>query len=140
MHDVDKETGVFEVEKSSGSRHTVHFGILSDGNIPSSTCKDWVRHHLPCKHFFTVFRHRENWSREKLPPVYLNSAYLSTDVQALQNHFSPLSTAPAKMVDGDTESPGGDTESPGGDTESPGGDTESPGGDVENNETGHMPE
>ena len=109
VHDVDKENGIFEVEKTSGGRHTVNFGILNADNMPSCTCKDWVRHHLPCKHFFSVFMHRKDWPWEKLPHVYLNSAYLSTDTQALCRHFSIPTQNSSDMDSGDTESP---TETP----------------------------
>ena len=104
VHDVDKENGIFEVEKTSGGRHTVNFGILNADNMPSCTCKDWVRHHLPCKHFFSVFMHRKDWPWEKLPHVYLNSAYLSTDMQALCRHFSIPTQNSSDMDSGDTES------------------------------------
>ena len=103
VHEMDEENGVFEVEKTSGDRHTVNFGILNEDNMPSCMCKDWVRYHLPCKHFFTVFMHRKDWPWEKLPQVYLNSAYLSTDTQALHSHFSIPSQNPSDMDSGDTD-------------------------------------
>ena len=50
IHDIHLEKGVFEIEKSSGTVHKVDFGI--EDNNPSCTCKDWIRYHIPCKHFF----------------------------------------------------------------------------------------
>lgn len=84
--DMDGTTGVFEVQSESGSKKTVNFGHHS--NMPTCTCKDWQRFHLPCKHFFAVFQHRANWQWEQLPQSYLQSAYLSTDSDALAKHFS----------------------------------------------------
>lgn len=86
IHDIDFAMGVFEVEKTSGRKHTVDFGI---NQLPSCTCKDWLRHHLPCKHFFSIFANREDWGWNKLPNSYLQSAYLSTDTQALDDFFQP---------------------------------------------------
>ena len=87
IHDIDSENGVFEVEKTSGTKHRVDFGIRSSEQTPSCTCKDWLRHHIPCKHFFAIFTHRTAWHWNNLPQTYLQSAYLSTDTQALHDYF-----------------------------------------------------
>ena len=55
--------------------------------MPSCTCKDWARWHIPCKHFFAVFREIPDWSWESLPTGYLSSAYLTTDNEALADYF-----------------------------------------------------
>ena len=47
--------GVFEVNKMNGSKHVVNFGC--EASSPSCTCKDWVRWHILCKHFFAVFNY-----------------------------------------------------------------------------------
>ena len=49
--------------------------------------QDWTNWHIPCKHFFTIFKHRAAWQWGNLPPSYLHSPYLSTDVEALNKHF-----------------------------------------------------
>ena len=49
VHDIDSEKGVFEVEKTSGSKHRIDFGVSTSEEMPSCTCKDWLRHHIPCK-------------------------------------------------------------------------------------------
>ena len=87
IHDIDNVTGVFEIEKTSGKKHTVNFGTEDPNYMPSCTCKDWLRHHIPCKHFFSLFAYRNDWGWDKLPESYLKSAYLSTDVQALDDFF-----------------------------------------------------
>lgn len=43
----------------------------------------WVpilgRNHLPCKHFFAIFRHYPEWGWKKLPQHYTNSSMLTLD-------------------------------------------------------------
>ena len=73
--------------KDSGAKHTVSFFTESDDQMPFCTCKDWARWHIPCKHFFTIFREIPDWSWESLPTGYLNSSYLTTDNGALVDYF-----------------------------------------------------
>ena len=87
VYDIHTEQGTFEVEKTAGGRHTVKFGIDTPDEMPSCTCRDWQRHHIPCKHFFAVFHHRSDWPWERLPSTYQESAYLSMDTLALEQHF-----------------------------------------------------
>ena len=87
IHDLDTENGIFEVEKSSDSKQVVNFGVKEQNGMPSCTCKDWQQYHIPCKHFFAVFEHRSKWRWEQLPKSYLQSAYLSSDTDALDKHF-----------------------------------------------------
>ncbi len=96
---VDNALGIFDI---AGGKHTVNFRLNTDNKTPSCTCKDWIRHYLPCKHFFTVFWHTKQWQWERLPQEYQNSAYLSTDILALQSHFSQ-SSAQVQSVNHDTE-------------------------------------
>ena len=91
IHDVDSEKGIFEVEKESGHRYEVNFGMDTTEEMPSCTCKDWLRHQLPCKHFFAVFQYRKEWQWEQLPSKYLKSAYLSMDVDSIHCHFQQRS-------------------------------------------------
>jgi len=55
--------------------------------MPFCTCPDWIKWHIPCKHFFAVFRLYPFWGWYKLPQVYLESPYLSTDQESLSNFF-----------------------------------------------------
>ena len=57
--------------------------------MPFCTCPDWIKWHLPCKYFFAVFSLYPSWDWYKLPQAYLESAYLSTDQQSLDNFFNP---------------------------------------------------
>ena len=79
--------GVFEVNKTNGSKHTVDFGCSASS--PSCTCKDWVRWHIPCKHLFAVFNYVPGWNWNSLPQCYLHSAYLSMDTDAVGAYFKP---------------------------------------------------
>ena len=82
---VDDE-GIFNVKGSNGNEHTVSFGAKSDNTTPSCTCRDWVEWHIPCKHFWAVFRFYPSWNWERFPDK--TSAYLSTDTGALDTFFS----------------------------------------------------
>jgi len=62
----------------SGTNHHVDFGKSS--GTPSCTCGDWSKTHFPCKQFFAIFIHN---STNSLPKSYLESPYLSTDVDGL---------------------------------------------------------
>lgn len=79
--DIDLQAGIYTVKK-----HTVNFSI-TDGNL-SCTCKDWISHHLPCKHFFGVFKFKDEWNWNSLPKCYLDSAYLSIDHSAISAYVS----------------------------------------------------
>jgi len=83
-----EKPGVFHVVKASGGKHIVDFGTASGEGTPSCSCKDWTRWHIPCKHFFAVFRVKPEWSWNTLPKQYTESAYLSTDNEALVAYFS----------------------------------------------------
>ena len=79
--------GIFLIQKKDGSQQVVNFGKNSQDNMPSCSCKDWMKWHLPCKHFFAVFKLKEAWDWNALPAKYLNSAYLSTDNDATNAFF-----------------------------------------------------
>ena len=87
---VDDE-GTFTVKGSKDKAHTVSFGTKADTLTPSCTCRDWVEWHIPCKHFWAVFRFYPAWNWEKLPDSYKGSAYLSTDSGALDTFFNSSS-------------------------------------------------
>ena len=78
IQDVDSKMGIFTAEKANGNKHKINFGKSTADQMPSCTCKYWMRHQLPCRHFFAVFEHRKEWQWENLPPKYLQSAYLRT--------------------------------------------------------------
>ena len=91
VHDVDAERGIFEIDRVKGGSHTVDFkGGSSSQDLPSCTCKDWTKHRIPCKHFFAVFTHRQQWQWEQLPNVYKTSAYVSMDTLTIDKHFEEI--------------------------------------------------
>ena len=67
-------TSQFKVNTTSGKQHTVVFA--NDENMPQCSCKDWTHWHIPCKHFFAVFKHFPNWGWMRLPKDYLRNEYL----------------------------------------------------------------
>ena len=83
----DMVQGIFEIKKSESKTYTVSFGFNTNDKMPFCSCPDWIKWHLPCKHFFAVFSLYPSWDWYKLPQAYLESAYLSTDQQSLDNFF-----------------------------------------------------
>ena len=88
---VDLENGKFTVKGTKNKTHTIDFGTGDEDHMPSCTCQDWTQWHMPCKHFFAIFNLYPQWGWYQLPNEYLNSAYLSTDTDALQSNFSSTS-------------------------------------------------
>ena len=88
----DATTGKFTIQ-GSGRVHTIDFGVFT--GEPSCTCPDWLQWHVPCKHFFSIFRLVEGWGWNALPDAYKKSAYLCADSTALseQHNLKPQSTA-----------------------------------------------
>ena len=78
---VDNANGIFTVTGTNGKDHRVLFAA------PSCTCRDWITWHLPCKHFFSIFRVYPKWDWNSLPESYRNSAYLSTDQTSITDFF-----------------------------------------------------
>ena len=50
--------------------------------MPSCECLDFRRNGLPCKHFFSVFKHFPEWQWESLPENYRNNPFLSLDEES----------------------------------------------------------
>ena len=73
--------------------HTINIGVCT-GEL-SCTCPDWLQWHIPCKHFFIIFRVVEGWGWNALPDAYTKSAYLCADSTALSERYNlkPQSTA-----------------------------------------------
>ena len=65
----------FQVKSSTEKNtwHTVNF------DSPSCSCKSWQHNHLPCKHFFAVFRNYPEWGWHKLPLAYTCSPTVTLD-------------------------------------------------------------
>lgn len=80
--------GVFTLQKTDETMYVVDFGRSSQEQMPSCSCKDWIRWHLPCKPFFTVFQLKQAWCWDALPQMYRDSAYLSTDNNATDAYLS----------------------------------------------------
>lgn len=69
---------VFSVHsQTSQEEHLVNFG--KGNEMPSCTCMDWRRHHLPCQHFCAVFTLVPGWSWENLSAAYRNNPLFTFD-------------------------------------------------------------
>ena len=86
-----EKEGLFAVRKSDGSQHVVDFIGDPVLQMPSCSCKDWIKWNIPCKHFFAVFRYNSAWNWESLPEAYKNSAYLTTDIKSTNAYFLQFS-------------------------------------------------
>ena len=83
----DVDTGKFTIQ-GSGNIHSIDFGVTSGS--PTCTCADWQEWHIPCKHFFCIFRLVEGWGWSALPDTYKKSSCLSSDSKALsEQHLLP---------------------------------------------------
>ena len=49
----------FIIQRKDRAQYMVDFGRNSQEQMPSCSCKDWTRWHIPCKHFLAVFRLRQ---------------------------------------------------------------------------------
>jgi hypothetical protein len=67
------DDGVFKVQSSTQTNvwYTVKF------DTPSCSCMSYQHDHLPCKHFFAVFKNYPEWGWEKLPLGYISSPTLT---------------------------------------------------------------
>lgn len=93
---VSDDDGTFTVKGSNSNDHCLSFGANSTDITPSCTCRDWVQWHIPCKHFWAVFRFYPAWNWARFPESYQRSAYLSTDTGALDTFFND---SPADISD-----------------------------------------
>ena len=87
------KNGVFEVNGSNGKVHTVNFGLDTPDDMPECSCADWMKWHIPCKHFFGVFHVHPEWGWYKLPQRYLTSCYLTIDQTAITDYFGQDTSA-----------------------------------------------
>ena len=62
------------------------------------------RRHLPCKHFFAIFKHFPEWNWAKLPQNYRNSPNLTLDYDLL-NGSSPLPSPSSVLPEANGDSP-----------------------------------
>jgi len=83
---IDAHAGKFRVKGSRETVYDVSFG--SSVEMPSCSCPDFTKHHLPCKHFFAVFQFDDSWNWASLPTLYLSSPYMSIDWIAIRCYFS----------------------------------------------------
>ena len=77
----ENQPGCFTVKAQSSDRwYNLSFGAKD--RMPSCECLDFRRNGLPCKHFFSVFKHFPEWQWESLPENYRNNPFLSLDEES----------------------------------------------------------
>ena len=82
---VDDVLGMFEVAgQSQKNSYKLQFG--DETSMPCCACHDWAKNYLPCKHFFSIFKHFPEWKWNKLSSKYRNSSHLNLDDCVLQNY------------------------------------------------------
>ncbi len=87
MKPAESTQGLFTIA-SNGKTYTVDFGLAT--GTPSCSCHDWLNWHVPCKHFFAVFRLSTNWSWGNLPTTYLASEYIISDLGAVDSGLDSI--------------------------------------------------
>ena len=93
IEDMDLINGEFKINGTK--ERIVKFGHKSAISMPSCSCPDWEKFHLPCKHFFAIFWLKPTWTWNKLPKSYLESAYLCLDNNALQDYYKETLSNPS---------------------------------------------
>lgn len=78
--------GKFKITGSKEHLYELHFGDNIDVS-PSCSCPDFTEWHIPCKHFFAIFRLFPLWGWNKLPNHYRNGPYMSTDQDCINSFF-----------------------------------------------------
>lgn len=101
---VDEKLGIFEVKGSKDKTHVTKFGSEATDHMPQCTCLDWTQWNLPCKHFFAIFRIHPQWNWNRLSQEYLQSPYMTIDVESLGNHFGETSVS-AQNINVDQDIP-----------------------------------
>lgn len=80
--------GVFSV-RSATSTNVTYAVVFDKDGMPHCECKDWLRFHLPCKHFCAVFRHYEDFGWDALAIEYSNSVFFKLDADAIGDQHVP---------------------------------------------------
>lgn len=96
-NDIDEiSEGVFYVPSQTheNKMYEVNFNANHAG-LPSCGCPDWKKNHLPCKHFFAVFKKNAAWGWDSLPMNYKNNPFINLDI----GHFSNSSDFSVQMED-----------------------------------------
>lgn len=89
--------GVFKVKSQDDFQR-----FENEDQQPSCECQFWVHNHLPCKHFFAIFRHYPEWGWEKLPQHYTNSPMLILDEAIIGKPVHSHMPTPSSQVVDDT--------------------------------------
>jgi len=65
-------------------RQDTTYTVACCGNsAPSCSCRDWCRHHLPCKHVLAVFMYKPAYGWESLPAAYTQLPIFCLDTEVV---------------------------------------------------------
>jgi len=87
--EADQQNVNFVIKGKSGCIHKVNSG--KESGMPSCTCQDWMRHTVPCKHFFLIFITQPQWSWNSLPSQCLQQPNRTCDTNALKTISEAIS-------------------------------------------------
>ncbi|XP_062567168.1 uncharacterized protein LOC134229431 [Saccostrea cucullata] len=73
--------GEFQVTSTDGENS---YTVNLDNPMPSCSCLDWKKFHLPCKHMLNIFFHYPGYSWEFLQPEYTDCPHFNLDRDILQ--------------------------------------------------------
>ncbi|CAN7981528.1 unnamed protein product, partial [Ixodes pacificus] len=71
----DEPSGIFHVQGAAPANAS----YLVQFSTPSCSCPDFQKTRLPCKHFFAIFLHIQDWCFDRLPASYRNGPLMSLD-------------------------------------------------------------
>ena len=75
------DEGTFLVTSLS---HDAAYTVACHGDhAPSCTCRDWRRHHLPCKHMLAVFMYKPEYGWESLSSAYTRLPFFRLDTEVV---------------------------------------------------------
>ncbi|XP_046570097.1 uncharacterized protein LOC124278436 [Haliotis rubra] len=91
------EVDLYEVQSENTSQsYSVFLGSEDTKSIPSCTCRQFRKDHLPCKHFAAVFRHVPSVSWTSLPNFYRSYPIITVDDDCVKPQ--PIKPLPAADI------------------------------------------
>lgn len=102
-----EEHGTFIVQSQTlpGETYVVSF------IVPSCSCRDFIKHQLPCKHFCAVFSFQQGWGFDNLPESYRNGPLLTLTTGLSHGAVAASSLSRSTEMDAAPGHSGGDEES-----------------------------
>lgn len=74
-----EKRGEFVIQSTQTKNTWYNLSFGGTDGMPRCSCPDFSRTGSPCKHFFAVFEHRNDWKWDALPKSYRENPYLCLD-------------------------------------------------------------